>query len=131
MPTPPNPFLVFVCHEGRLKLTTAYTLYRKLKRLHIHTFLDLPELKHGGFAQVDIQAAAREVAVAILVLSPEFVTSRYVMDEVEIFLAQKTKLVPVFIGLDPDECMEIGEALTRRQTEARYPVHLKSGDKHI
>ena len=60
----------------------------------------------GCHAQDDIKETATKAKAAVLLLSPEFVTSEYTLEELSIFLTQKTFLVPIFGVVGPNDCSD-------------------------
>ncbi len=77
--------LVFICHHGRThKSGPASTLYAKFEKLHIRSFLDRPTMELGCHAQDDIKETATKAKAAVLLLSPEFVTSEYTLEKLSI-----------------------------------------------
>lgn len=74
----------------------------------------------GCHAQDDIKETATKAKAAVLLLSPKFVTSEYTLEELSIFLKQKTFLVPIFGVVGPNDCSDILQAMHSNRQQPEY-----------
>ncbi|XP_074356724.1 toll/interleukin-1 receptor-like protein [Apium graveolens] len=97
---------VFLSFRGK---DTRYTftdhLYKALQRSGIRTFRDDPELSSGEVISRALPKAIQESKAYIVVLSENFATSSWCLEElVEIltcYKRMKSLVVPVFYNIDP------------------------------
>ncbi|KAK7271000.1 hypothetical protein RJT34_26570 [Clitoria ternatea] len=97
-------FLSFRGKDTRRDFTS--TLYNSLQRKGFHTFLDDKRLRKGEEITPALLNAIQESRIAIIVLSEDYASSTYCLDELvhilECFMAKQQLLVyPVFYEVDP------------------------------
>ncbi|CAM9502530.1 unnamed protein product [Chrysoparadoxa australica] len=77
--------------------------------------MDRENLEAGGDAPEHMKAAARKAKIGVVMLSPSFVSRKWPLLELEIFMSRLDKqegtqpiiLLPLFYELTPDECGDL------------------------
>mmetsp|Transcript_12785 Transcript_12785/g.38532 ORF Transcript_12785/g.38532 Transcript_12785/m.38532 type:complete len:174 (-) Transcript_12785:3901-4422(-) len=94
---------VFISHAGAQKDTFAVHLQRRFENYSVKSFLDEPSIKPGALSGLRMEAACDGVKLVIFVLTPDFLSSPYCMDELMWALNRKRQgkgrlpeLLPVF-----------------------------------
>jgi deoxyribodipyrimidine photolyase len=121
-------FLSFRGEDTR-KTFTAH-LYSALRRNGINTFMD-DKLRSGEEITPALLEAIQESEISIIVLSRNYASSRWCLDELlEILECRKTRkqqVLPLFYNVDPSEVRNqtnsIGKAFT--QLEKRFKDEMK------
>jgi deoxyribodipyrimidine photolyase len=121
-------FLSFRGEDTR-KTFTAH-LYSALRRNGINTFMD-DKLRSGEEITPALLEAIQESEISIIVLSQNYASSRWCLDELlEILECRKTRkqqVLPLFYNVDPSEVRNqtnsIGKAFT--QLEKRFKDEMK------
>jgi len=97
-------------------------LYKALCVRGIYTFIDDEELQSGEEITPSLRKAIEESRIAIVVLSHNYASSSFCLDELVVILDCKNKgllVIPVFYKVDPSDVRHqkesYGEALTKRQ----------------
>ncbi|BAU02586.1 hypothetical protein VIGAN_11213900 [Vigna angularis var. angularis] len=114
---------VFISFRGE---DTRYgftgNLYKALRDKGIHTFIDDDKLERGEEITPALMKAIQESRIAITVLSENYASSSFCLDELEAILDCKNKgllVIPVFYKVDPSDVRHqkgsYGEALTKHQ----------------
>jgi len=113
-------FLSFRGEDTRYDFTG--NLYKSLCDRGIHTFIDNEELQSGEKITAALVKAIEESRIAIVVLSHNYASSSFCLDELAAILDCKNKgllVIPVFYKVDPSYVRHqkgsYGEALTKRQ----------------
>ncbi|GMP69260.1 hypothetical protein CsSME_00028586 [Camellia sinensis var. sinensis] len=79
-------------------------LYTALAQKGIHTFKDDEKLERGKVISLELQRAIRESRFSIVVLSKNYASSRWCLDElVEALECSNTTVYPIFYHVDPKE----------------------------
>ena len=103
----------FICHAGEDK-PFATLLHERLGKLRLRSFLDEASLAIGDCASDALEAAVKATQVAVVLLCEEFFRKEWPQRELRWFLqrhlAGRGKLVPVFLGLTHERCMELASA---------------------
>lgn len=96
-------FLSFRGEDTRKNFTDH--LYAALHRKGIVTFSDNQELERGQVISQKLVNAIDESLFAIVVLSQDYASSSWCLDELEKIVESKQKLIifPVFYGVDPSD----------------------------
>ncbi|PWA83120.1 Disease resistance protein [Artemisia annua] len=91
--------------ETRNKFTDH--LYDKLLRAGVFTFRDNDAISRGEDLKPEIERGIRESRASIIVLSKEYATSRWCLDELCVILEQRKErnhfVLPIFYGVDPSD----------------------------
>ncbi|XP_027924157.1 TMV resistance protein N-like isoform X3 [Vigna unguiculata] len=113
-------FLSFRGEDTRHDFTG--NLYKALCDRGIHTFIDDEDLQSGEEITPALAKAIEESRIAIVVLSHNYASSSFCLDELVVILDCKNKgllVIPVFYKVDPSDVRHqkesYGEALTKRQ----------------
>ncbi|KAL6130514.1 PREDICTED: TMV resistance protein N-like [Fragaria vesca subsp. vesca] len=118
-------FLSFSGKDTRKGIVS--TLYHELKKLsNFNPFMDSQELKPGAEISSDLLTAIQESKSVIIFLSPNYDSSAWCLDELEIIVqcleTRNTKVIPLFYNVDPSDVRHqlrtFAEAFTRH--EHRY-----------
>ena len=97
-------FLSFRGEDTRLGFTDH--LYAALQRNSIDTFRDKEELRRGDYMPERFPQAIEESLSAIVILSQNYATSAWCLDELQKIVETKGKsglVLPVFYGVDPSD----------------------------
>ncbi|XP_050381609.1 probable disease resistance protein At4g27220 [Argentina anserina] len=98
-------------------------LYHELQRRGIKTFKDEPGLQIGTDISPSLLKAIEESRSAIVVLSPDYATSTWCLDELEKIIqcseAKNTRVLPIFYNVDPSDVRNqrgsFAEAFTKHE----------------
>lgn len=101
---------VFLSHSGKQKRRDVDVLYDRLRHAGVRVFVDWACLKPGGNPEKQMHRAAENALVGLALLTPDYVSNDWPMQELDIFL-QKETLLPLFYDLTPDQCSDPGQAL--------------------
>ncbi|KAI5054116.1 hypothetical protein GOP47_0030990 [Adiantum capillus-veneris] len=94
---------IFLTHSGKQK-PFVESLYSALRRVNHKAFFDQHSLPKGSTFPQCIKTAALGCELGVVVLSEDFLTSKWPMIELEILVLQrgpKAKLLPLFYKLGP------------------------------
>ena len=102
----PQPnYDVFLSFRGEdTRLSFVSHLYHELQLKGIETFKDDPKLERGTHISSELFKAIEESRLAIVVLSPNYASSSWCLDELtKILQCKKSKgtILPVFYNVDP------------------------------
>ncbi|XP_063946963.1 disease resistance protein RPV1-like isoform X2 [Daucus carota subsp. sativus] len=102
----PTSWDVFLSFRGTdTRIGFASHLYSALHRNGIRTFMDDPELRLGDGISAELLKAIRESEIYIILLSVNYASSNWCLDElVEIINCKETMnrlVIPVFFNIDP------------------------------
>ena len=93
---------VFISFRGS---DTRYTftdyLYHSLKRTGVRTFRDDPELRSGEVISDALLQAIHESKTYVVVLSENYASSRWCLDELVEIKSAGRLIVPVFYNIEP------------------------------
>ncbi|KAL7185351.1 hypothetical protein ACSBR2_027317 [Camellia fascicularis] len=79
-------------------------LYTALAQKGIHTFKDDEKLERGKVISPELRIAIRESRFSIVVLSKNYASSRWCLDELmEALECSNTAVIPIFYHVDPSE----------------------------
>ncbi|CAJ1952289.1 unnamed protein product [Sphenostylis stenocarpa] len=113
-------FLSFRGEDTRYGFTG--NLYKALSNKGIHTFIDDEKLRSGEAITTELVKAIEESRIAIIVLSNNYASSSFCLDELVVILDCKSKgllVIPVFYKVDPSHVRHqkgsYGEALAKHQ----------------
>ncbi|ESW24551.1 hypothetical protein PHAVU_004G140100 [Phaseolus vulgaris] len=113
-------FLSFRGEDTRYAFTA--NLFKALDDKGIHSFFDDDKLESGEEITATLVKAIEESRIAIVVLSPNYASSSFCLDELATILHCKTKglfVIPVFYKVDPSHVRHqkgsYGEALAEHQ----------------
>ncbi|ESW24545.1 hypothetical protein PHAVU_004G139700 [Phaseolus vulgaris] len=113
-------FLSFRGKDTRYAFTA--NLFKALSDKGIHTFFDYDKLESGEEITATLLKAIEESRIAIVVLSPNYASSSFCLDELATILHCKSKgmlVIPVFYNVDPSHVRHqkgsYGEALAKHQ----------------
>ncbi|KAK9942984.1 hypothetical protein M0R45_008617 [Rubus argutus] len=118
-------FLSFRGDDTR-KAFTDY-LYASLVHQGIITFRDEPELQKGKAISSELFSAIKESRFALIVLSPNYASSTWCLDELVTILdcmkATEMTVLPIFYNVDPSDVRKqagsFGEAFTKHEERFR------------
>ncbi|XP_031282489.1 toll/interleukin-1 receptor-like protein [Pistacia vera] len=79
------------------------TLYRELTKNGIRTFRDDEELERGEEIAPSLVDAIQDSAAAIAVISNEYTSSRWCLEELAKIVEYKKLMLPVFFRIDPSD----------------------------
>ncbi|KAL5173145.1 TMV resistance protein N [Glycine soja] len=117
-------FLSFRGEDTRLGFTGH--LYKALHDKGIRTFIDDEELQRGEEITPALMKAIQDSRVAITVLSEDYASSSFCLDELATILDQRKRLlvIPVFYKVDPSDVKNqrgsYGEALTKLEGKFQH-----------
>ncbi|KAL4317282.1 hypothetical protein AHAS_Ahas15G0369500 [Arachis hypogaea] len=129
---------VFISFRGE---DTRYgftgNLYKALFDKGVHTFIDDEELQRGDEITPSLLKAIQESRIAIIVLSPNYASSSFCLDELVHILhcikGNHRLVLPVFYEADPSDVRHqrnsFGEAMAKHEEKfkmADFPVGLES-----
>ncbi|KVH88311.1 Disease resistance protein [Cynara cardunculus var. scolymus] len=106
--TSPSNYDVFLSFRG-LDTRDSFTdhLYEALDRAGFHTFRDNDEINRGEELKPEIERAIRASKASIVVLSKNYATSTWCLDELWLILEQRREcnhfVLPVFYHVDPSD----------------------------
>ncbi|CAL5402674.1 unnamed protein product [Camellia sinensis] len=87
-----------------LAITSSAILYTALAQKGIHTFKDDEKLERGKSISPELRKAIQESRFSIVVLSKNYASSRWCLDElVEILECSNTTVYPIFYHVNPSE----------------------------
>ncbi|GLJ34135.1 hypothetical protein SUGI_0686280 [Cryptomeria japonica] len=120
-----QPYDVFINHRGiDVKQTFATVLYDSLNAMGLRVFLDSRELKLGDFLPLEIEAAMRSASLHIIIFSQNYAQSPWCLAELSYMLKTRTKIVPVFYHVQPDDVRygkgAYADAFSRHENMGRY-----------
>ncbi|KAI3724909.1 hypothetical protein L1987_64677 [Smallanthus sonchifolius] len=82
-------------------------LYQRLKQAGIHTFKDDEEINRGEQLKPEIERAIKESRASIVVLSENYASSTWCLDELVLILNQRREcnhfVLPVFYHVNPTD----------------------------
>ncbi|KAJ9178993.1 hypothetical protein P3X46_010828 [Hevea brasiliensis] len=116
-------FLSFRGGDTRKNFTDH--LYTALVQQGIHTFRDDDEIQRGENIELEIQRAIRESKLSIIVLSKDYASSRWCLDELVMIMERRRLVghvvVPIFYDVDPyqvrNQAGRYGEAFARHEKD--------------
>ena len=123
-PTPSWKYHVFLSFRGEdTRHNFTDHLYATLCRAGIITFRDDEELERGEVIKLELLQAIEESLFSIIILSENYASSTWCLDELQKILESRKKLhrgvLPVFYGIDPSivrhQTGSFAEAFKRHQ----------------
>ncbi|KAH9293939.1 hypothetical protein KI387_040862 [Taxus chinensis] len=127
----PKSYDVFINHRGPdVKETLALELYNFLKRMDIPTFLDSPEFEPGDSIPPTIENVIRSASVHIAIFSTNYANSPWCLDELDLMLQTKTRIIPIFYHVKPvdlryTEKGAYADAFTTHTDKGRYACKIE------
>lgn len=108
----PRTYDVFISHPGTIKHCLASTLYDKLKRAGVETFLDRDELELSDQSDSVMEVEACTSKIVIFGLREEFFTRKWTLQELHWALGSSSrengaKLIPIFYGITTKQKTEM------------------------
>lgn len=97
--------LTFVSHAGEDK-PFARSLLKAIERANVAAFFD-DDMKMGTSAGEEMMERARTAAQGVVVLSRRFLTKKWPMKEVNLFVENDVRIHPLYYKVTPDELSEI------------------------
>ncbi|GLJ33639.1 hypothetical protein SUGI_0676280 [Cryptomeria japonica] len=128
---------VFINHRGPdVKETLALHLYKSLEKLNIRAFLDSKEKVLGDSFPSTIETAIRSAAVHIAIFSKGYAESPWCLEELDLMLRSKAKIIPLFYGVKPSDLRYIekgvyGKAFADYENKKRYIEKLGEWKKDL
>ncbi|KAH9293941.1 hypothetical protein KI387_040864 [Taxus chinensis] len=122
----PKSYDVFINHRGPdVKETLALELYNFLKRMDIPTFLDSREFELGDSIPSTIENVISSASVHIAIFSTNYANSPWCLDELDLMLQTKTRIIPIFYHVKPmdlryTEKGAYADAFTTHTEKGRY-----------
>ncbi|XP_052209765.1 disease resistance protein RPV1-like [Diospyros lotus] len=124
---------VFLSFRGEdTRWTFADHLYTALRNAGFRTFRDDDEIQRGENINVELQRAIEESRVSIVVLSRNYASSTWCLDELEMILGRRRRrdsghvVLPVFYGVDSSEVRKqkgvYAEAFARHEERFKFDV---------
>lgn len=122
-------FLSFRGGDTRKNFTDH--LYTALVQQGIHTFRDDDEIQRGENIELEIQRAIRESKLSIIILSQDYASSRWCLDELVMIMERRRLVghvvVPVFYDVDPSQVKNqtgrYGEAFARHEKDLKEEMN--------
>ncbi|MED6143192.1 hypothetical protein PIB30_004283 [Stylosanthes scabra] len=123
---------VFISFRGQY---TRYgftgNLYKALCDKGIHTFIDDEELQRGDQISPSLLKAIQESRIAIIVLSPNYASSSFCLDELvsilHSFKGKNLLVLPVFYDVDPSDVRHqrnsFGEAMAEHEKRLKNDLN--------
>ncbi|GKB66737.1 Toll/interleukin-1 receptor-like protein, partial [Tanacetum coccineum] len=115
---------VFLSFRGDTRNSFTDHLYEALHGAGIYTFRDNDEIERGEVLKPEIERGIRESRASIVVLSKEYATSRWCLDELCLILQEKEErnqfVFPIFYHVDPSHV---------RNQEGTFQINVKTGEK--
>ncbi|KAI3670882.1 hypothetical protein L1987_87527 [Smallanthus sonchifolius] len=116
---------VFLSFRGEdTRHSFIYHLYDRLKRARICTFRDDEEISRGEELKPEIQGAIKESKASIVVLSKNYATSTWCLDELSLILEQRREcnhfVIPVFCDVEPTDV---------RNQKGSYAIEVKPSSR--
>lgn len=112
-------FLSFRGEDTRNSFTDH--LYERLNRAGVRTFRDDEEMKRGEILKHAIKNAIKKSRASIVILSKNYATSTWCLDELLLILEQRRDnnhfVLPVFYGVEPSNV---------RKHEGSFTIEMKS-----
>ncbi|KAH1149782.1 hypothetical protein GYH30_044015 [Glycine max] len=78
-------------------------LFASLERRGIKTFKDDHDLQRGKLISVELMKAIEGSMLALIILSPNYASSTWCLDELKKILECKKEVFPIFHGVDPSD----------------------------
>ena len=97
--------LTFVSHAGEEKHFVR-DLLKRIEKNNVAAFFD-DDMSVGTSAGNEMVTRAAEADQAVVVLSRSFLTKKWPMDELNIFIEKQVKMYPLYYGITPDELKSI------------------------
>ncbi|KAK9932115.1 hypothetical protein M0R45_019364 [Rubus argutus] len=125
-----HAFLSFRGKDTRKGFTDH--LYRALELAGIHTFRDDDEIERGANVAAELQRAIQESRVSVIVLSKDYASSRWCLDELAQIMDRRKDdhahvVMPVFYDVDPSHVRKqtgsFAEAFARH--EERFKAEME------
>ncbi|KAM5583715.1 TMV resistance protein N [Rosa sericea] len=123
-------FLSFRGEDTRTSFTDH--LYEKLVWRGIKTFRDDPEIERGSTISAELSAAIKDSRFAIIVLSPNYASSTWCLDELQMINQSRgiSRRLPVFYHVDPSDVRRqtgpFAEAFTKHEHDFKaYPKKVR------
>ncbi|GKE01840.1 putative disease resistance protein isoform X1, partial [Tanacetum coccineum] len=116
---------VFLSFRGEdTRETFTDHLYDRLSRAGIYTFMDNNSIRIGEDLKPEFKRGIRESRASIIVLSKNYATSRWCLDELCLILEQRRErnhyVLPVFYHVDPSHV---------RKQEGTFQINIKPDTK--
>ncbi|CAM9733325.1 unnamed protein product [Scytosiphon promiscuus] len=103
--TEPHRRLTFVSHAGEDK-SFARSLLDAIEAANVATFFD-DDMAMGTPAGDEITSRAATADLAVVVVSRPFLTKKWPMLELNLFLKNRIRIHPLYYGVSPDEVQDI------------------------
>ncbi|XP_062016489.1 disease resistance protein Roq1-like isoform X2 [Rosa rugosa] len=123
-------FLSFRGEDTRTSFTDH--LYQKLVWRGIKTFRDDPEIERGSTISAELSAAIKDSRFAVIVLSPNYASSTWCLDELEMINQSRgiSRRLPVFYHVDPSDVRRqtgpFAQAFTKHEHDFKaYPKKVR------
>ncbi|XP_029148854.2 disease resistance protein Roq1-like [Arachis hypogaea] len=124
-------FLSFRGKDTRYGFTG--NLYKALSDKGVHTFFDDEELQRGDEITPSLLTTIEESRIAIIVLSPNYASSSFCLDELVHILhcikGNNRLVFPVFYEVDPSDVRHLnnsfGEAIAKHEKRYKYDMNNK------
>ncbi|KAM7474440.1 hypothetical protein LguiB_021683 [Lonicera macranthoides] len=99
---------VFLSFRGEdTRKTFTYHFYTALVQQRFHTFKDNDEIEKGEYLKSELQKAIRQSKISIVVISKDYASSTWCLDELVMILEQRRisghVVLPVFYDVDPSQ----------------------------
>ncbi|XP_071740260.1 toll/interleukin-1 receptor-like protein [Rutidosis leptorrhynchoides] len=103
-----NSYDVFLSFRGEdTRQTFTDHLYEALEQAGIHTFRDSDDAERGEDLKLEIESAIKASDASIIVLSENYATSTWCLDEISLILDQRRDgnhfVLPLFYLVDPSD----------------------------
>lgn len=118
----PRHKLTFVSHAGEDKAFVR-DLLKGIEEANCAAFFD-DDMAVGTHAGNEMVSRAEEADQAVVVLSRPFLTKKWPMKELNLFLKNGIKIYPLYYGVTPDELSDIVENYDRQGLVAPTPRNL-------
>jgi len=94
-------FLSFRGEDTRRAFTDH--LFASLEKRGIKTFKDDHDLERGKVISVELEKAIEDSMFALIILSPNYASSTWCLDELQKIVECKKEVFPIFHGVDPSD----------------------------
>ena len=126
-PSTPGAFRVlwdvFLSFRGEdTRHTITNTLYNALTELDIRVFRDDEGLRRGDVIASSLLEAIEDSAASIVIISPNYASSRWCLEELAKICECRRLILPVFYGVDPSD--------VRRQT-GPFQEHFRNHEERF
>ncbi|KAL7618555.1 hypothetical protein Lser_V15G03739 [Lactuca serriola] len=108
-------------------------LYNALMHANITTFLDDEEIETGEDLKPELESAIKSSKASIIVLSKNYATSTWCLDELVLILEQRMQsnhvVIPIFYHVEPTDVRKQQSSIDRRWNQRQMKIKNVNGLK--